>query len=198
VSEISDVQKPLLTQWLKATFLGWLLAFVAIIVLALIGEGLGLGGSQFFVGVGAGLGIGYTQARLLQKRFGTGLSWMWGSAIGMGISFTFFDIGHRLSESLPEFNLYYSVILGGLLCGLLQFRTIRSVTDRSPWWIPLSLVAWSCVAGLVLLNDSMNNLLPHNIVTSLVGMMLLIFGPGLVLGVVSGVGMRWILKPITR
>jgi hypothetical protein len=112
----------------------------------------------------------------------------------MGISFTFFDLGYRLSDRLPGFSLYYSVPVGGLLCGLLQFRTLRPITDKFGWWILISVLGWSCVAAIIYLSDNLKNLLPHNVVTSIVGIVLLIFGPGLILGLVTGVGFRLILK----
>ena len=184
----SSVRESIFNRWLWVTFYGWMLGFVAIVILALLGEAIRLGGSQFFVGFGAGLGIGFNQALYLKKKFGTGWWWMWGSALGMGLSFTFFDFGSRVSDQLPQFNLYYSVIGGSLLSSLFQFRVLRNITDRYAWWIPISLSGWMVVTAVIYLNDYVRNLGPLNPVTATIGMALVIFGPGLIYGLITAVG----------
>ena len=57
---------------------------------------------------------------------------------------------------------------------------------------------WLVVGAVLYPSEKMNNPESINPVISLVGMVLLIFGPGLILGLVTGVGMRWILKPDVR
>ena len=46
-----------------ATWAGWLLGIPFIIILALMGEAVGIGGSQFLVGAGMGTGTGLLQSR---------------------------------------------------------------------------------------------------------------------------------------
>ena len=54
-----------LSRWVRATWLGWLLGIPLIVVLALLAEGVGVGGAQVCVGAGMGLGVGFMQRRAL-------------------------------------------------------------------------------------------------------------------------------------
>lgn len=63
-SESTQSNRRLFTRWVRATFLGWLLGFVVVIVLALAWDMIG-GGAQFMVGVGIGAGVGYMQSRVV-------------------------------------------------------------------------------------------------------------------------------------
>jgi len=47
-----DSPTPSLVSWLRATWLSWILGMPCIVLLALLGEALGLGGKQVLVGAG--------------------------------------------------------------------------------------------------------------------------------------------------
>jgi hypothetical protein len=85
-----DAQR-LLTRWVLATFGGWLLGIVAVILLAEISEGMHIG-NQFRVGLGMGWGVGFAQWRVARKWFGATSAWMWVSAAAMGLPFVLSDI----------------------------------------------------------------------------------------------------------
>src|SRR5262245_14229103 len=59
-------RSPLLS-WVGATCVGWLLGVPIIFVFALIGEAVGIGGTQVLVGAGMGAGIGLMQALALRR-----------------------------------------------------------------------------------------------------------------------------------
>ena len=61
------IDRKLFVSWILATWVGWLLGIPIIIVLALIGEAVHIGGAQFLVGAGMGTGIGLMQALVIRR-----------------------------------------------------------------------------------------------------------------------------------
>lgn len=138
-------------RWVRATFVGWLIGFVLVIVLALAWDMIG-GGAQFMVGIGLGAGVGYMQSRVIGEWIDSVRPWLWASIIGMGMPFVLWDIGAAIGiESL--FSLPRCVLVGGLLVGLLQRRLLSVQWDRANWWVPASVVGWSLPAGILALGD---------------------------------------------
>lgn len=69
-------------RWVRATWAGWLLGIPLLILLALLGEALGIGGAQVFVGVGIGTGVGVAQARALRRHLASSTPWFWSCVEG--------------------------------------------------------------------------------------------------------------------
>jgi hypothetical protein len=177
-------------RWVFATFGGWLLGVVVIVLLSGIGELVHLGGDQWAVGVGMGWSIGCAQWWVARKWFGTSSEWMWASVVGMGTPFVLSDLvgawGHGGHAGMLSLVGLVNVALGGLLVGLWQRRTLRSHSTRANWWVP------ACIAGWMLTTTLPSALIsfrtgPHW--SNLVGIAL----GGVVLGVVTGSALVWVL-----
>lgn len=172
--------------WVLATFCGWLLGVVVIVLLAGIGELVHVG-DQFSLGIGMGWSIGYAQWRGGRKWFGPSSEWMWASVVGMGTPFVLSDLVGAWGHAPIPFLVGLNAALGGLLVGLWQRRMLRSHSARANWWVP------ACSAGWMLAGA-----LPHALIrggpgphwSNLVGIAL----GGVVLGVVTGGALVWVLR----
>ncbi len=175
-----------LVRWVKATFVGWVVGFVLVVVLAMAWGTLGMGESQFMIGVGMGAGVGYAQGRVLQGRLGTAWRWTWASVLGLGLPFLASDLASALWLWFP-YSLPGAVLIGGVLVGVLQLRILRPHSDRANWWVLASVVGWTLAAGTaVFINVSG----PWG---ALVALATILFG-GVVLGGVTGWALVRILE----
>src|SRR5512141_848408 len=77
--------------WVFATFGGWILGVVLVLVISAVLETIHFG-SQFPVGLGMGLGVGLAQWLVARKWFGASSHWMWASAVGMAVPFLISDL----------------------------------------------------------------------------------------------------------
>ena len=89
--ETHSIAQRFFGRWVLATFGGWVLGVVVVVLLAGIGELVGVG-NQFAVGIGMGWSVGYTQWRIARKWFGATTQWMWASTVGMGTPFVLSDV----------------------------------------------------------------------------------------------------------
>jgi hypothetical protein len=71
--------------WIKATFPGWLLGVVFILILSSLLDSVGIEHMQFYLGVGMGTGVGFTQWIFLKKVINMDARWMLYSIVGMGL-----------------------------------------------------------------------------------------------------------------
>lgn len=168
----------LLKTWLLATFGGWLLGFVLLVILAEIWSATGTE-AQFPVGVGLGAGVGYMQSRkvgVVSSR-----RWLWVSIVGMGTPFVAWDISTWAGINVP-YPLQLFTLIGALLTGILQAMSLRQHYPRGFWWIPACVVGWGFPASLAALENA--GVLP------LIG---ILFG-GIVLGAITGISLLWISK----
>lgn len=173
MTEDSGTAPAIFSRWVRATFLGWLIGFVLVIVGALAWDLIGLQ-AQFMVGVGMGAGVGYMQGRVAREWLGAGgqwlgtsKPWLWSSIIGMGLPFVLWDL---LAWTAIPFSLGLCVALGGLLTGLLQARLLRPRSGAAGWWPLASLAGWTLGTGA-------------GVDALILGVILL---GGLVLGIVTG------------
>jgi len=170
-------------RWIKFTFLGWLLGMALIIILSMILESMGITGMQFYVGVGMGAGVGLMQWLLLRKHIGMKSTWISASILGMGIPFILFD----LFTNNSSYALLFSVSLGGLLSGMLQYELIKNLFPNATLWIRGSFIGWTISALTVqLINYTMTMVSSGmtNLLLALLNLGLILSG-GLFLGLVT-------------
>lgn len=147
-----DTGRGLAGRWVRATFAGWALGFLLVLVFVAITSVIGLGDTQFAVGLGMGAGVGLRQSRLLAPFTGSRRPWVLASALGIALPFVVFDITDAfLSDT--TYSLPVMVVVGGLAAGLLQWRILRAIATRAGWWVPASLAGWSLAGGAVAFND---------------------------------------------
>jgi len=171
-----------------ATFLGWLLGFVLVIVLAIAWDVIG-GGAQFMIGIGMGAGVGLAQGRVARGWLQAPRQWVGASVIGMGGPFVLGDLLSATGVDFP-YSLPIYVATGGLLAGFLQRRLLRPHSDRANGWVPASVVGWTLPVSLVVLNDL--DVIPGALGTILF-LVAALFG-GAVLGAVTGTILIWMLR----
>jgi hypothetical protein len=186
-SEHIQTDRRFFTRWVRVTFLGYLLGFVFILLGGIVGDLLGLPGSDVIIGIGMGLGIGYAQGRVAREWLGAIRPWVWTTVIGLG--------GLLLAEDLvaavwSEFDNLHSlqldVAISGLLVGLLQRRILRSHFDRANWWVPVCVVGWTLAAWTA-------SVTPAGGQNAFLNLGMILSG-GVVLGVVTGGALVWMLR----
>ena len=143
-----------LRPWIRITFLGWLLGIVFVVALALVGEVVGVHGSQISVGLGMGLGVGIAQERALRPLLGTSQSWRWVSALGLAIPFLVVDLARGLGRPIP-YSLYVAIIAAGLTAGALQARLLKPHGLAPLSWIGASALGWTAASLMAAFADSL-------------------------------------------
>jgi hypothetical protein len=171
----------LLVQWVRATWVGWLLGIPLIIVLALIGEAIGIGGAQFLVGAGMGISVGLRQGRVMRSMINKSAPWIWSCIIGLA------------------YSLQYSIALGGLIAGLWQALLLRSRFHQTWSWVAMSALGWSLAAGTAAMADYISKLRLLQGIWGALAFLGIVAVGGLVLGLVTVVSLAWMLryKPAT-
>jgi hypothetical protein len=170
--------------WIRATFLGWALGFVLVLVFLGVSGLLGLGDTQFPVGLGMGLGVGLLQGRLVGKAGLDARRWWLASAGGAAAPFLVHDVASLFDVGVP-FSLAAYVMVAGLVVGLLQTSILPG---RSAWWAVGSAAAWSSAGAVVYLNDMALPKIPGLPGAGLYVTVLL--GGGLLLGLVSWIALQ--------
>jgi len=189
VSE-SAPARPLLGSWIRATWIGWLLGIPCVVVLALLGEAVGVGGVQVFVGAGMGLGVGLLQARVARELLGSGGPWVWSSVVGLAAPFLLTDVAGWLGWELP-YSLPLAVAVGGLSAGIGQAVLLRGRVRRSSAWVLTSVLGWTLAAAPVHAADVLARLF-GGVLGAAVFLACVAVG-GLVLGVVTGLALSRLL-----
>lgn len=185
--------RALIISWIRATWLGWIIGVPMIIVLALIGESVGIGGKQVIVGVGMGLGIGLMQSRVMRKIMEDPVPWLWSCVVGLGAPFLVGDISKAIGLNLPYY-LPIWIVAGGLIVGIWQSLIIGSRFRRAWLWIVANVVGWALAAGL----SSIADWLPRAYgIVGILGAAIylgIVAAGGLVLGLVTGICLWWLMR----
>ena len=147
--------RPTLGRWVRATWLGWLLGVPCIIVLALMGEALHIGGKQVLVGLGMGAGVGIMQGRAIRPLLKRSTPWMLVCMLGLALPFLVTDLANIAGHPLP-YSLPIAVTIGGLIVGVGQAALLRDHTRSSAAWVSASLLGWTIAAGLSSLADQLS------------------------------------------
>ena len=184
--------KSLFFKWVRANALGWLLGVPIIAVLALLGEAVGIGGSQVLVGAGMGVSVGWLQARALRTVLTKTTPWFWACVVGLAVPFLVTDIAALMEWNFPYY-LQVAVTAAGLIVGAWQASLLRSVTPKALWWLPVSVLGWALAAATV---GAADGLLRTHSVRGLLGALAyrgLISVGGLLLGLITGAGLTRLL-----
>ncbi len=178
-SEIKQVGKKFLGQWILATSIGWpvgmFLAFLlsyAVVNLFYPKE------TNLIVGLCLGAGVGYSQWHIINKYFKISAWWIWASAIGIGLPFVVDVLLVELVGVESVLNLFITGVIGGLLIGLLQINVVKSLSKKGIWWIFISPLAW----GISWLSTE---------IVFVVGFFII---GGVVLGAITGIAILWLLQ----
>lgn len=164
------------------TFYGWSLGFALILLFIALFGLIGLGDSQFPVGLGMGVGVGLLQRRVIAERTGRGAGWLGASALGLAAPFLARDGARVLAITLP-YALAGSIVVGGLVVGLLQWRVLRLSAGRGVRWIAASVVGWALGGSTVVLNEKLPR--TPGIVGALIYIGVILTG-GILLGATTG------------
>ncbi len=172
--------------WIKYSFLGWLIGFIIVVVLALLFEGIGLGSTNTFIGLGMGLSIGFFQWKAFQKITVMSKKWIWYSTIGLFGSFVVFEL---LDSFYSDLNLFDSLLLkvtvGGLFVGLLQQKLLKSSLSSSKNWTVVCVVSWALASLCATSSDY--DFIPESVgavLAAVITALIILFG-GVVLGFVQ-------------
>jgi hypothetical protein len=187
-SERGPTQKSLLTKWVVSSTVGWTIGLLGSIIVAHLVNLIYPKETNLVVGLCVGGVVGYAQWSILKKHIALSGRWVLGCAIGMGTPFIVLVVLEELGLGFPD--LSYGQIMsrtpigiaGGLLCGLLQMPLLRPVTDKSTLWILASTLGYGSSWLVSSIIEGPN--------AALVGLV----SGGIVLGLITGVFMKHILK----
>jgi hypothetical protein len=178
-------------RWVAATFGGWVLGFLLVLLLLPVTGLLGFGDLQLGVGLGMGAGVGLSQARrlgwLAEGRHDR-RTWAAASALGMSVPFLILDLARSFAIQ-PAAWLPVCVAAGGVVTGLLQLPIARRGGVRGVRWIVASTLGWSLAGLTVPLTDRYVPKIPGTL-----GALLFVSGVllgGVILGIVGGAALAW-------
>jgi len=182
-----------LRPWIRITFLGWLLGIAFVVALALVGEVVGVHGSQISVGLGMGLGVGIAQERALRPLLGASQSWRWVSAAGLALPFLVVDLARVFGRPIP-YSLYVAIIAAGLTAGTLQARLLKPHGLAPLSWIGASALGWTAASFMAALADSLTR---WSSVRGIAGALLylaLVGAGGVLLGAATSIPLRQLAR----
>jgi hypothetical protein len=182
-----------LRPWIRITFLGWLLGIVFVVALALVGEVVGVHGSQISVGLGMGLGVGIAQERALRPLLGASQSWRWVSAFGLAIPFLVVDLARGLGHPIP-YSLYVAIIAAGLTAGTLQARLLKPHGLAPLSWIGASALGWTAASLMASFADSLTRWSSVRGVAGAVLYLGLVGAGGVLLGAATSIPLRTLAR----
>src|SRR5690349_17833965 len=184
-------QKFTLPRWIKATFLGWIVGVLLIVLLSSLLDSFDIEGMQFYLGVGMGAGVAFFQWRVLRKFIPLDTRWIWFSVSGMGIPFVIMDF---LMPTPGSQKLVISISVCALVTGIIQYFLLKQSSPKSQIWIPANFLGWTLAAFCVLAIDYTMEM--RDVIPPLIGAiinLLLILGSGVVLGATTGIVLKRIL-----
>jgi hypothetical protein len=165
-----------------------------IAALALLGEALRIGGSQFLVGAGMGLALGVTQARALRGVVDRPFAWIASCTVGLAAPFVVADVSRWARWDLP-YSLPVFVALGGLIVGAWQASILKTRLPGAPSWLVASAVGWTLAAAAALMADSPQLHAIRGLAGALAYLGTIAVG-GVILGLVTGAALAWMLKRV--
>jgi hypothetical protein len=193
MSEGKTIDRRLVLQWVRATWLGWLLGIPIIVALALAGEALGIGGAQVIVGAGMGAGVGLMQGRMMRSILPKWGAWVWSCVVGLAAPFLVTDVA-KVSGWNVAYVLFVSVAAGGLIVGGWQAIILRARFRKTLWWVVASALGWTLAAGTSAFADSLSRSHALRGLSGALAYLGVVASGGLVLGLVTGVCLAWMFR----
>ena len=182
-----------LAVWLRATWLGWLLGVPLIVLLALMGEAVGIGGVQVLVGLGMGTGVGLLQGRALRSVLGRAGPWICSSALGLALPFLIADVAAAARWDVT-YSLHWCVAIGGLIVGIWQALLLRARFTGLLWWVAGSTAGWSLAAATAAIADLLRQTGSLRGLGGAAAYLATVMAGGLVLGMITGLVMRRLVR----
>jgi len=180
------IDKRLLGSWVRATWLGWLLGIPIIIVLALCGEAVHIGGAQFLVGTGMGIGIGLIQARVIRKVLDKSGSWILSCVVGLSVPFLVTDLSKLVGWHIG-YSLLVLITIAGLIIGIWQTLILRTRFRRAGLWLIASAIGWTLAAGVSSMADTIPRQLAIRGILGALAYLGFVAVGGLILGLITGI-----------
>ncbi len=187
------IDRRLVLRWVRATWFGWLLGIPAIIVLALVGEAVGIGGAQVLVGAGMGTGIGLMQGRVIRSMLPKSGAWIWSCVVGLAVPFLVTDIAKATGRDVA-YSLFASVAVGGLIVGGWQALILRARLRQTRLWVVASALGWTLAAGTAAVADAVSRSQALRGLRGAVVYLGVVAAGGLILGLITGVCIAWMFQ----
>ena len=178
------IDRRLVLRWVRATWFGWLLGIPFIIVLALVGEAVGIGGAQVLVGAGLGTGIGLMQGRMIRSMLPKSGTWLWSCVVGLALPFLVTDIA-KAARWDARYSLFVCVAVGGLISGAWQAIILRTRFRKTLLWVVASALGWTLAAGTSTVADPLSRLPALRGLWGAVVYLGIVAAGGLILGLVT-------------
>ena len=182
-----------LRRWVTATWLGWLLGIPCVVALALLGEAVGIGGSQTLVGLGMGAGIGLLQSRALRDVVPARSAWIAATVVGLAAPFLLTDVANAAGLDLA-YSLRVCVVVGGLLVGTWQALLLRTRLRAAWTWIAASAVGWTLAAALAGAAGALPRTGHLTGIAGALAFLAVVALGGLVLGLATAASLAWMLR----
>ena len=174
--------------WVRATWVGWVLGVPLIIVMALIGEVMGIGGAQVLVGAGIGAGVGLLQGRAIRPILGRSGPWFWACVVGISAPFLGWDLASAARWPSP-YSPYVALGLGGFLAGAWQAALLRERFGNPAWWVASSALGWTVAGGTAAIADWLTRSRSVRGIWGAVAYLAIVALGGLILGLITGVAL---------
>lgn len=170
--------------WVLATFLGWFIAIVFIVVLSGSFDAMGLDGYQFYIGLGIACGVGGLQGIVLRRRAPLFVPWLQASLVGLAVPFLLMDVISLYWFPLGEYYLPVTVAISSVVISVLQQRVLHRYFKNVRWTVRSVLGWWLACLAVLGVNYSMKYI-HNNLAGFFVNLFLILVG-GLILGLVTG------------
>jgi hypothetical protein len=142
-------EKKFLGKLVIATGFAWPVGFIVTILLSYgVVKQFYPKDTNLIAGFCLGAFVAYSQWFIIKRYFKISAWWIFAAAIGMGLPFVIEFILFELrgnESSLTGIDMIDPAVflfVCGLLAGLLQYNSLKSLTSKFRWWIIISALAW--------------------------------------------------------
>jgi hypothetical protein len=191
-SRVPDAKR-VFRAWTWATLVGWLVGIPSIIVFALVGEAIGLGGRHVMIGAGMGVSLGILQGRMMRRLIGRARPWFLSCAVGLASAFAVSDVVAALGWTSP-YRLHLVVIGGGIVLGIWQALILGGRVPGAWTWVPASVLGWGAAAGGIGVADALFRARALGGASGALTYLGLVSCGGLLLGIITGVALVRLLN----
>jgi hypothetical protein len=165
----------------------------AIVLLAVVAEGLGQHSLHTPVGAGMGLAVGFFQSRAVRSWHLREWPWFWSCLLGLTAPFLIADL-LRLANLDVSYFLYLSVIVAGFVVGVWQAVLLRPRFSPAAAWVAASVLGWALASGSVALADRLVRFKTLRGIPGALAYLGLVASGGLILASITGLVLVWRLR----